>query len=345
MADLGIIVPGTFLSGSSSDTAITGTEPALQAIASADDNKNVHDAANTTHTGLAIFELDDVPADFGGMDTLSVRLRYGLGSALSNNTWDTLTARAVDSGGTALTDEVTLASDITTTTPTNSSVVGFALTASGQSADKAAWDGARLEIRFGITKNKGGDSAEERVFAGELTGTYTAGASIVQGAAILAGGGDAAAASLVLQKAAAVLPGSAGLIGTALVAQKAAVVLAGAASLAGSALVRVKATAVMAGSGALAAVGQIASEIVQGAAVLAAAAGLSAAARVLQQSSVSLAGGGSLAGAAFVVQKGAGALAGSGSLVASGSVPGGGGSSPSKRCRALIANMGTLMTR
>jgi hypothetical protein len=157
---------------SSVDVTVTGTQPVLEAIASANDATYVANVTNQTVTALAVFALGDVPADLGNVDTLSVQLRYGLSAALSLNTWDSLTAQVMQSDGvTALTDTVTVASSITATTPANSSVVAF--TGVNTSANKATWDGALLYVRFNVTRNKGGDAAEERVYAGELTGTYT----------------------------------------------------------------------------------------------------------------------------------------------------------------------------
>jgi hypothetical protein len=70
-----------------------------------------------------------------------------------------------------LTDEVTVESAITTTTPTDSSVIP--MTNPNTSADKTVWDEALVLIRFGITRSKSGDDFQERVFAAEVTGTYT----------------------------------------------------------------------------------------------------------------------------------------------------------------------------
>ena len=171
MADLGTLLLGTFTN--ISDTAITGTEPVLQAIASPDDAKDVHDTSNTTHTGEASFALGDTPSDFGTMDTLFVQLRYAWQSGTQVNIWAALRARVFRSDGTTpLTNEATLALAITTETPTNSSVIQF--TGVDTSADKSVWDGAVVRIYFDITKVKGGDSLEERVFAAQITGTYTA---------------------------------------------------------------------------------------------------------------------------------------------------------------------------
>jgi hypothetical protein len=173
VADLGTIAFGTFVSGSSTDTALNAPsgEPVLQTIAGASDSSDVHDTANTTHVGVAFFELGNVPADLGNMDTLSVRVRYGWQAGTQVNAWTTLTVQIVQSDlATALTDQRTVASGITTT-GTTSAVLAF--TGLNTTADKAVWDGAHAVFRFTVTKNMGGDALEERVFAAELTGTYT----------------------------------------------------------------------------------------------------------------------------------------------------------------------------
>jgi phosphodiesterase/alkaline phosphatase D-like protein len=173
VADLGTIAFGTFVSASSTNTALNAPtgEPVLQVIASASDTSDVHDIANTTHVGVAFFELGNVPSDLGNMDTLSVQVRYGLQSGTRVNTWDTLTVQIVQSDlATALTDERTVASNIVTL-GTTSAVLAF--TGLNTTADRTVWDGAVAVFRFTVTKNMGGDILEERVFAAELTGEYT----------------------------------------------------------------------------------------------------------------------------------------------------------------------------
>jgi hypothetical protein len=193
VSDLGTLTLGNFQSGLSSNTAITGAEPVLQAIGSANDSTDVHDTANTTHTGVAVFALEDMPGDFGNVDSVSIQLRYALSAEPDLNSWDSLTAQIVESdGSTPLTDEVTIASDITTTTPTNSGAVE--LTNPNTGADEATWNAALVVLRFSITKAKGGDTIEERVFAAEVTGTYTVGTSDVLFAGTLAAASGAQAA-------------------------------------------------------------------------------------------------------------------------------------------------------
>jgi hypothetical protein len=163
------------------DTAITGTPPVLQEIALAGDTSWVNDTANTTHTGIAQFTLEDVNSDLGNVDTLFIRLRYANSGTPSLNTWNSLSARVLKSDGTTpLTNAVTVVSGpITTTTPTNSSLAQF--TGVDTAASQADWNDAVVQISFAISKSMAGDTIEERVFAAELTGTYTVGAAEFNG--------------------------------------------------------------------------------------------------------------------------------------------------------------------
>lgn len=175
MASLGTIAFGT---GSNfSNTAETGTPPVLQVIGSANDSTNVHDTSNTSHTGTADYALGDTPSDFGTMATLSVNIRYAWQSGTQTNTWTTLAVQIFQSdGSTQLTNSRTIASSITTSTPTNSGALAF--TGVDTTSGKAVWDGAIARISWSISKNMSGDSLEERVFAAELTGTYNIAATV-----------------------------------------------------------------------------------------------------------------------------------------------------------------------
>src|SRR3990167_1791959 len=170
MADLGILALGTYANLSS--TTITGSDPVLEVIASADDADYASDATNSTHTGSASFAMGDTPADLASMTTLAVRLRYHWATGTQVNAWSSLRARVFKSdGSTPLTDEATVASSITTTSATNSSVIAF--TGVDTAATKAEWDAALVVVYWFITKVKGGDTVQKRVTAGEMTGTYS----------------------------------------------------------------------------------------------------------------------------------------------------------------------------
>lgn len=161
------------LSSNLSGVAITGTEPVLELIASAADASYAHSGTNNASgTFTAEFDLDNMPNDFGNMDTLSVQLRYLRAAGTLVNTWNSLDAQIIDSSNEALSNTVTVASNITTTTATNSSVI--TLTGLNTTANKTTWDNAKLRISWVITRNMGGDTIEKRVTAAQLTGTYTA---------------------------------------------------------------------------------------------------------------------------------------------------------------------------
>jgi len=133
----------------------------------------VFDGTNSTHAGVCWFTLDAMPSDFGTMNTVDIRLRYGLLEAANANlTWDSLQAQIRQSdGSTALTDTVTVASNITDESPTNSSVTS--MTNPDTTSGKAIWDDARVYLTWNVTRNKGGHAAQEwQVYAAEITGDY-----------------------------------------------------------------------------------------------------------------------------------------------------------------------------
>jgi hypothetical protein len=173
MATLPTLALGTFTNVA--NTQITGTPPVLQLIASAADASYVftNNNGSGTFVDVAQFALADMPADFGNMDTLAVRLRYLRGPGTITNPWDSLTARVFRADGTTpLTNTATVVNGpITTTTATNSGVVTF--TGLDTTANKAVWDGAVVRIYFTVTRSMGGDTLEKRVTAAELTGTYS----------------------------------------------------------------------------------------------------------------------------------------------------------------------------
>ena len=121
--------------------------------------------------------LADMPSDFASMSTLSIQLRYGWDDAPGLSDWTALEARIM-SGTTVLAGSTSgggfqsVATNITTTTPTNSAVISFAYV--NADADKSTWDAGVLEIRIGRNRNKGGSTAEQRVYATQATGTYAA---------------------------------------------------------------------------------------------------------------------------------------------------------------------------
>ena len=192
----------------------------LEKIADAVTTTDVHDTSNTTHTSDAWFALENMPSDFNTMTTLYLRVQYARQTGTYTNTWNAIRARVWNAAGdTVLAEgsggnpETIVTGPITTTTPTNSSVVQFTTVTAG---DKTTWDGAQVVIRFDITKNMGGDSLEERVFAAEITGTYAPVAATNAPAENAAGTGTA----YVAGKTIAANAGNAAGTGTAYVAGK-----------------------------------------------------------------------------------------------------------------------------
>lgn len=131
------------------------------------------------------FLFTDMPADFVSMSSLSIQLRY----AESGRVDDTvaITARVFDPTAGGLTtmagatsgpltpSKQTIVVSATSTAFANSSVVAFVYL--DTTANKASWDGARIELDVVITTTKGADGAVAKISAVELTGTYTASAA------------------------------------------------------------------------------------------------------------------------------------------------------------------------
>lgn len=160
-----------------------------------------YDDTNSTTTVDQGWELGETDADLGNMDTLSGVLRYARSANSANKTWTILAVRvmsgvtvlaAADSGGTF----ATVASSITTTTPTNSSAYVFSTSGYlNTTANKTLWDAAVVETRIGIDRNKGGNSDAFRVFEIDFTGTYTASAPSFTGSLSETEATDSVAAS------------------------------------------------------------------------------------------------------------------------------------------------------
>jgi hypothetical protein len=173
---LGTLALGTFTNVS--NQAIQGSDPVLEVIASADDADYIYDETNTTHESTGwVTVATTLPADLASVATLSIRLRYAWQAGTQVNTWNSISAQVLKSDGTTpLTDKVAVVSGgITTTTPTDSSVVAF--TGVDTAATKAEWQAAQVRLFIDISKFKGGDTIRRCLFAGELTGTYTAGST------------------------------------------------------------------------------------------------------------------------------------------------------------------------
>jgi hypothetical protein len=135
------------------------------------------DGTNGDFDGVHSFLLGDVDTDLRAMTTLSVVLRYARSANGGNKTWDTLACRIVSADEgiiLAAADAAgafeTVASDITTTTPTDSSSIPFSYVNTEAPLD--TWDDAVIEIRLIFSRVKGGNTDEMRVYEADLTGTY-----------------------------------------------------------------------------------------------------------------------------------------------------------------------------
>ena len=134
---------------------------------------------NTTGTYTQGYLFNGTPVDFSTMRSgLTIQLRFAWNAYDATlSTWPSLTARIV-SGATILAASTaggafqSIATSITTTTPTNSAVVGFSYVNS--TADKTTWDSAVVELLIDRARSKGGTTNEQRVFALSITGEYDA---------------------------------------------------------------------------------------------------------------------------------------------------------------------------
>lgn len=144
----------------------------------ASDNTRLSFTADITPEVLSR-ALDNVPADFGTMDTLSWAVEY----RQQNMADDTIALNirimngatvlaAADSGGTF----ATVNGNILTTVDLREPVAGYtAFAYVNTSASKSTWDGASVELQQVITKSKGADGIFVEVDWVEFSGTYTAG--------------------------------------------------------------------------------------------------------------------------------------------------------------------------
>lgn len=152
---------------------------ALELIASPVDSTFAYDSSNLSGTSTLDqgYLITDVLSNIESTNSVSVQLRYGWATTFSNRTWTTLAARVM-SGTTVLAAATsaggfqTVASSITNTTPTNSSVVNFSYVNTSASVNE--WLGADIELRIISTRSGGGSSVQRRVYAGQLVLDYNA---------------------------------------------------------------------------------------------------------------------------------------------------------------------------
>ena len=235
MADLGTLLPGAvaaagqFLSDTGGspvgtlfdDDPSTG-QPGSDYVYTAQDNVN--------DTGR--WEFTNTPSTFASIDTLTFDC-YVEESGFSDDQRSCST-RIVDSAGTALTTgSETILSVSSSATNRSQRVQGtFTINATGLAANKATWDGARIEITVTNAKNKGPDAGQVRIHAYRLGGTYTEGA--LEGTAPLDGSAALSATGQRGRYGAAAFAGSAALSGTGQTDRKGAAALSGSAALSAS---------------------------------------------------------------------------------------------------------------
>lgn len=153
--------------------AAASLDPPLELVSGYLDFSFVYTDVNASGTYTADVPFN-FPSDFinpASATSLSVQLRYHAATALTN-AWNSLTVQLYNDAVTvALSNVVTIASNITTLTPTNSAVIAFTGLNTSQT-DPSVWQNARLRITWTITKSMGGDTSQKRVTAATITGTY-----------------------------------------------------------------------------------------------------------------------------------------------------------------------------
>ena len=174
MATLPTLAAGDVDTTNSDHEGETSATAPLQEIGSASDTSYIFEGNNQSFTSTAYLALEDLPADFDTMDTLSVQYRRWADTVSKNKTLDSVSIQIFQSDrSTALTNASTetFSGGLSDTTPTNSSV----LTMSGvnTTAHKSVWDAAVVAISFTVSRSMGGNQDEYRISAFELTGTYT----------------------------------------------------------------------------------------------------------------------------------------------------------------------------
>ena len=161
---------------------LVGTSPfgwsawgALQLISEADDATYGWVSENASGDYDQGMTLEDMPDFFATMNSLQIQLRYGLDVFEGNTEWPLLAARVM-SGATVLAGSTSgggfqaVATNVTTTTPTNSGVVNFSYV--NTTADVATWDAAVVEIRISRNRLKGGATNQQRVYACSVFADY-----------------------------------------------------------------------------------------------------------------------------------------------------------------------------
>ena len=151
---------------------VRGTSLAFDAI-----NEGLGAADTSTYlqnqrrvAGRSFVLLTDMPADFTAMSTLTISVRARTNGVSNDQT--SLYAQIFGADeATALSSEALVATNPGTSSWTTISNIAFSGLTPGS---KAAWDGARLRLRWAYTQVGSADSTQLRVTVAELHGTYNA---------------------------------------------------------------------------------------------------------------------------------------------------------------------------
>lgn len=124
-------------------------------------------ANNTAEvSGDAYFALSATNSDFGTMSTLSIDVDVQAIS-VSNDLLQLEAIILTSEGGTALTDQVTVATQADTTRTQRT--INFQTVVQG---NKSQWDGAVLFLTWTYQKISGPDNTQLKIFGCRLNGTY-----------------------------------------------------------------------------------------------------------------------------------------------------------------------------
>jgi PKD repeat protein len=148
-------------------SATTNLYAAIDETIAATDNSSTWIRNNSNTSGSYLAQLGDMPANFSDMLTLSIDIQVRTTSRVDDNT--TLYAQVVKANGTALTNEIAVASNPGLTAWTTISGVAFTGVAP---ATKADWDGAQLKLRWAYTATGTADGTQVRLSTVELDGTF-----------------------------------------------------------------------------------------------------------------------------------------------------------------------------
>lgn len=124
-------------------------------------------------SGSVFVNMDNMPADFDRIDTLTVSCVVKLQGTRADDTTQLYAQVFAADEATALTDEI-LVTDHTTGPTYTVDSTPLPINASGAGAAKAMWDGKKLRLRWVFAKSGKSDGIALRVTQAYLDGTYFA---------------------------------------------------------------------------------------------------------------------------------------------------------------------------